>query len=243
MRSRNEKALKYLAVIISALVYIGAIVYGDVMFIGTVQVAFPSGFLGAVATAGAVVVGVSAIILPLAIHFWFSPGLQFVWGIVFWVLDILALSMNAILAHALATHLQDAWINQWANLSPATPMLVILGWGIAYLFDPSHKLRHAQLELEADQIDAYTQQLKQAALSGTVAQEIDAGARAAAAATVSHLVGKRIRVQSEPKSEPKPEVSGTKSHVPEFEEIAAMTTPTKKSNRGNGDGHPKDGSQ
>jgi len=150
---RNTKALKALAVTGAALTYTGAVLYGDIMFISVMHVAFPSGIMGALATAGAIMTAVSAITLPIALHYWFAPGTQFVWGVIFWFADIAALALNAMLAYAVATGASDPWIAQWQQLSPATPLLAVIGWGIAFLLDPSHKLRHAQAELEADLID------------------------------------------------------------------------------------------
>jgi hypothetical protein len=103
MKGRNTSALKTVAVWLAALTYAGAVMYGDIQFLQVMNKAFPNdGIMRALAMAGAVMTAVSALTLPIALHWWFAPGLQFLWGIGFWVLDILALVLNAILAYQIA---------------------------------------------------------------------------------------------------------------------------------------------
>ena len=180
--SRNMGAFKILALVGAALAYSGAVIYGDIMFLQTVHVAFPtSGIFGSLAIAGALVTALSALVLPVALHWWLAPGLQFVWGIIFWALDIAALALNSILAFQAASGgVLDPFIETWRAWSPATPMLAVVGWGLVFLLDPSHKERHARAELEADQIDAYAERLRAAAKSPEVSAVITEAARLAA---------------------------------------------------------------
>lgn len=151
MKNRNEKALKIVAIALAALTYAGAVMYGDIQFLQVMDKAFPNdGVLRALAVAGAVMTAASALTLPLALHWWFSPGLQFLWGIAFWILDILALGLNAILAYQIAVGKVDPMLATWQMISPATPLLAVVGWGLAFLLDRSHKERHAIAEMQAD---------------------------------------------------------------------------------------------
>lgn len=180
--SRNMLSLKTLALVGAILAYAGAVIYGDIMFLGVVQVAFPgSGIFQSLAIAGALVTALSALVLPIALHWWFAPGLQFVAGVIFWVVDIAALAMNSILAFQVASGgVIDPWIETWRAWSPATPMLAVLGWGLMFMLDESHKMRHAMAELEADQIDIYATRLRAAAKSQDVSDEITEAAKQAA---------------------------------------------------------------
>ncbi len=133
MKSRNERALKTIAIALAALTYAGAVVYGDVMFLQVMRKAFPeSGLLQTLAMAGAVMTAASALTLPLALHWWFAPGTQFIWGVVFWFADILALALNAMLAYQIAGGAVDSLISQWQVLSPATPLLAVIGWALPF---------------------------------------------------------------------------------------------------------------
>jgi len=234
--NRNTQALKTLAVFLAALTYCGAVIYGDIMFISVMHVAFPSGIMGGLATAGAIMTAVSAITLPLALHYWFAPGTQFVWGIIFWFADIAALSLNAMLAYAMATGGGDSSLMQWQQFSPATPMLAVIGWGLVFLLDPAHKLRHAQAELEADLIDIHATQLRQAAKGEDVAATITTGAKTAAADTASRLTGRGVIAQpAKPQARPQLAVHYN-AEVDDEPEIAAVPAgnghgPAPKGNR------------
>jgi hypothetical protein len=231
---RNTQALKTLAVTLAALTYCGAVLYGDIMFISVMHVAFPSGIMGALATAGAIMTAASAITLPLALHYWFAPGTQFVWGVIFWLVDIAALSLNAMLAYAVATGAGDSYLMQWQQLSPATPLLAVIGWGIAFLLDPSHKLRHAQAELEADLVDIHAAQLRQAAKGEDVSATITTGAKQAAADTAAKLTGRRVAATGQQHKPPQPATLNYNSEQDEEPEIAASSNghgPAPKGNR------------
>lgn len=193
MKSRNVTALKMVAIALAALTYAGAVVYGDIQFLQVMDKAFPSdGLMRALAMAGAVMTAVSALTLPIALHWWFAPGLQFLWGIAFWVLDIAALGLNAILAYQVAGgHVADG-LGVWQTLSPATPLLAVIGWGIAFLLDPSQKERHAVAEMQADQIDTYATQMRQAAKSEEVYQEILTAAKMHAREFAQSLHGQHV---------------------------------------------------
>jgi hypothetical protein len=168
--SRNTKGLLYIAAGAAALLYAAAVIYGDIMFIQVVGDAFPdTGLLASLSLVGALVTAGSALILPLALHFWFSPGLQFWWGLIYWLADIAALAMNSMLAYKLATGQPlDGPFASWRDFSPATPLLAVLGWGLVFMFDQSHTKRHAMAEMEADQVDEFNKQLRIAAKSDEV---------------------------------------------------------------------------
>ncbi len=231
MNSRNEQALKRIAIALAALTYAGAVVYGDIQFLSIMNKAFPiDGVLRALAMAGAVMTAASALTLPLALHWWFAPGLQFLWGIVFWVLDILALGLNAILAYQIAEGHVDPLLATWQTFSPATPLLAVIGWGLAFLLDPSQKARHARAEMEADQIDTYAEQMRQAAKSDEVYQEILTAAKLHAREFAQSLHGQRDNGTSKARS------NGNLQNTRPFE--SAVETKLRGKPKGNGTSDP-----
>ncbi len=164
MKGRNADGLKKMVVFGFALAYVGAVAYGDIMFLQVVSRAFPgNGILQALSYFGAIVTGVSACLLPLALYAWFTPGAQLIWGFIYWLLDIAVLILNSILAYELATTTVDDTMRVWQTMAPATPMLAVIGIGIAFMLDTSHQVRHAHAEMEADQLDILTDQMKLAA--------------------------------------------------------------------------------
>lgn len=203
--NRNTQALKALAITLACLIYAGAVIYGDVMFISMMDNLFPdSPILYALSISGAVMTAASAIALPIALHWWFSPGLQFVWGIIFWLVDIIALALNSILAFAIAnTAAVDTILATWSLISPATPLLAVIGWGVAFLLDPSHRRAHAEKELEQDLEDEYARQRMAAAKSDEVRNVILQGALEHAHQYARNVAGARV-----PGEPPKPSKNG-----------------------------------
>jgi hypothetical protein len=240
MKNRNEKALKIVAIALAAMTYAGAVMYGDIQFLQVMDKAFPNdGVVRALAIAGAVMTAVSALTLPLALHWWFSPGLQFLWGITFWVLDILALGLNAILAYQIAVRKVDSMLVTWQMISPATPLLAVVGWGLAFLLDPSHKERHAIAEMQADQIDTYAEQMRQAAKSEEVYAEILVAAKLQAREFAHSLHGQRVaNVGTSNANNGTPESTSSKRGTTAKINATPELVPVKSNRNGHGDTAP-----
>lgn len=216
MKGRNLDGLKKLSIGMAAFVYVGVIIFFDVMFLTVVERMFPGDpFLRALSYVGAVAVGVSAVTIPLAFHFWVHPGLQFWVCVVFWVSDAALLALNTMLAFQIATHgidhLTDFW-SMYIQFVPAAPVVALLGWGALFLLDPSMQERHSATEMRADLIDAVTEHRRQAVKSNEVYQIVLAGAMQDAQDVARSLFGNRSEVRPgiPPKtSEPEPEPSFT----------------------------------
>ena len=194
MDSRNMKAVKGFIILGAMLTYAGAVVYGDVMFLRVMSETFMDGWLGMVAMAGAVMVGVSALLLPAAKQFWFSPGSQTIWGYLFWGIDILALGANAILAYQIASGVPlDGIMSGWAKFSPATPLLVVVGWGMAFVLDSSSAMRAAVAESKANMIDEYKKEVGKASKSNETFAILQGGARDTAIDFAEQLASTRIK--------------------------------------------------
>lgn len=213
--NRNKQGMKTLSLALAAATYAGAVLYGDIMFLQVMSDVFPSGILGALAMGGALMTAVSALTLPLALHFWLAPGLQFIAGVIFWAFDVAILALNSILAYAVAAGGPiDPNLALWADFAPASPLVAVIGWGLIFLLDPSHKLRHAQAELESDLIDIHAEQLRQAARSEDVYKMLTAGAVNNAAEMVGALTHLRpgtietVARDPDPANETRPAANG-----------------------------------
>ena len=192
---KYRQATKAAVIVVSMAVYAGAIIYADLMFLQIMRTTFATGVLGALAMAGAVMVGVSAIILPLALHFWFKPGAQKMWGFGFYFVDILILALNSILAYQLA---QDGGLDSffavWALLSPASPVIAIVGWGVAFILDPSNAFHEAIEETKDGARQVYLDEFEAAAKSDESLQTVRAGAKLFASDVVKDIVGTHAEI-------------------------------------------------
>lgn len=239
MNNRNANALRQLSEIGAWLIYAFAVIYGDVMFLSVVSTAFPKGtLLEALAYGGAIVTAASALILPLALHYWFAPGLQFLFGVLYWFVDAAVLMLNSILAYQVATGHVDSTMQVWQIMAPASPLIAVIGWGLVLLLDPKHRLRHAIAELEADQVDIYASRLREHARSQqTDATLADGAARSAAAYANLLAQGPAVQAVEPPAHVPTyvPTVPTAPVHVPTPDPVHV---PTSTRRNGNGANHP-----
>ena len=165
--NKEKKWPMQVAIGASVIVYIAVIVYAEVMFLGIIHVAFPEGLLRYFATAGAISTGVASIVLLLSIHYWLSPGFQFVTGVVYWGVAVTVMILNTMLAFQLANGQVDM-MRWWLLFSPATPILNIIFIGVLFLQDSSHKMRHLQKEFANEIGDYYKAELIEAHKSDEV---------------------------------------------------------------------------
>lgn len=152
--SKNAQAVRALAKTGSVLILVLGVMYCEIMYLSIVQAAFPNGFLRVFAAAGAVVGGLSVLLLLLSKSFWFTEGLQLVWSYIFTGLEVLALVANVLLAFEINSGHVDEWLMVWKDFSPATPVIAIIGWTIVWALDASAKRRHAATNMEDDQHEA-----------------------------------------------------------------------------------------
>ncbi len=188
--NRTQKGIKVVVIAIAAIIYAVAVIYGDIMFLQIINRVFPSGFLGTLAMLGAFVAGGTALLLPIALHWWHAQGTQQVVGYLFYSVDFAMLALNSMLAYkVLGNQSLDQFFGAWLQVTPATPLICAVGWGLVFSLDVSHKARHAQENLHADLHETYAQRLTNAANSPQVQAIIDSAAQEHARQTVQRILG------------------------------------------------------
>lgn len=94
MKDSRHRALRLLAIALSLLVYLAGLAYAGVrsytLFAATIDPA-----LLPLAVLGIVALEISAVALPLAIHFWAQPGAQRMAALGFYFADLLLIASNA----------------------------------------------------------------------------------------------------------------------------------------------------
>lgn len=132
----------------TTVIYVGGVLFAEVMFISYVSHAFESGFVALFAGLGAVLVGISSIVFLFAKDHWFADGLHEKLGYTFWAVDLIILALNTLVAFtaAGAVNANDLpilgeVIKYWKVLSPATPLMVIGMWAILRAVSPDTALQ------------------------------------------------------------------------------------------------------
>ena len=196
-QTKSQRDLAGLAKGMAWASYIGAVLFSDVMFVVMMWDYFPSATLGIVGIAlsafaifGSVALSISAIGLPLAMHHWTSPGKQFWAAIMFWVVDVLALVANIVVAVGIKNpNGTFEWIRSAADFTPAMPVLAVIGWGIIFLLDDEQMMRQALREASSEMTLFIAQGLREAVKSPEMQSRYQSKAAAIVDETAASMFG------------------------------------------------------
>ena len=139
MESRTITGLKALAIVGSVLVYILIVVYAEYHFFNLISGFVPGGMqvVGMIAVGAS---GITALLLPVALHFWFRSGIQAIAGYIFYGIHFLMMFANLILDSSLqGTAIADTpdWIETVyaPYILPGYIAFYALAWSILWFTD------------------------------------------------------------------------------------------------------------
>lgn len=143
--SAMGKAAKGLGNIIAIIIVLAVAILGDVMYIVEMQKVFPSGFLLAFCYLGAFTSFLAIGYLLLGKSVTFRPGGQMLAAWVVFGMELSIIGLNIILAF---NPDRSGFLGVWAYISPATPVLHMLGVALIYFMDPDQKSKHEAMEMQ-----------------------------------------------------------------------------------------------
>lgn len=154
MNEKNREAIKTFAVIGSILVYLAFVIYSEYHFYNLVQTFLPEGPAQLVGYLAVAVTGLTAIFLPLALHFWVRSGNQKVLAWVFYGAHFLFVAANMVL---------DSAGNAEANLGrffeiygtyilPGVTAIYAVGWIAIWAFDPASQRMEDELDVHETEV-------------------------------------------------------------------------------------------
>jgi hypothetical protein len=193
MGEAKRRAFKGLAVFAGIMVYAGMLVYAGVhnysLFVRGLRED-----LVIFALLGLFTLELSAVGLPLAIHFWTAPGVHRIAALVFYFADLALLAGNAILDfHLNAGEALTQPMRLYLDfIAPATPLIVGLMWSVLFILDPANRLRDMEMELAAAARSALATRIAEAAKAADVNAIVEEAARAMALDLVARAVGRPI---------------------------------------------------
>jgi hypothetical protein len=128
---------------------IAALIYSEIMFLSIISIAFPSGLIGGLAVVGALVTGGSFIALYFGKTHWFVDKTpQFYAAVAFTAVEILVMASNDVVAYMLVRHEPLGYLAVWENITPASPLIAIVGWIIITYLDPGNKIKQMRMKAE-----------------------------------------------------------------------------------------------
>ncbi len=191
MQSGSRRALKGLAFVLSVIVYLAGLAYAGVrsysLFAATID---PN--LLPLAVLGIIALEVSALALPLAIHYWAAPGAQRIAAYGFYFLDLALIIANAILdaAHHDGAIL-PAFMQAYGVFAvPGLPVLCMAGWALLWILDPASREADMVATVRAATHEAMLDQIRKATEAVDITEQVEAAANEAARALVSETLGR-----------------------------------------------------
>lgn len=194
MSEGRNRALKTLAIGAGILVYLGMVVYSGVhnwrlMMAGVGQE------MQIWAAMGVIGLELSAVFLPIALHWWTHAPLQRFAAFAFYALDLALIFLNVVLDYAVVAGSSDipGWLQTYLFfVVPATPVIAGLGWSILFLLDPSQRERAMIETLRASTREALGVRIAQQAKSADIAETVDLAAANMARDIVAATLGTAV---------------------------------------------------
>lgn len=190
MASNSRDSMKSLAVVFAVILYAAVIVYTGIHNYNLFRATLPEDQQMFALISLACLEG-AAVFLPLAIHFWLSPGVQRNIGYLFYVVNFAIVIANAVLDSTLNKHGEmPQWLNLYGSLiAPATPVLIGVCIALLFLTDPSKQAHDVKVTARAAAIKAHSIRLRDHLQGEDVEAIVDESASRDAKQLTGHLLG------------------------------------------------------
>jgi hypothetical protein len=203
MSERSRKSFKIVSFVLSVLVYIAGLGYAAVrtysLFASTIN---PD--LIPVAVLGIIALEISAIALPIAIHYWTEVGIQRIVAVTFYIVDLLMISLNSVIDAARHSgSVVPEFLTAYATyMLPALPILCICGWALVWATDSASREADAIAEVKGATFDAMMQQMREATDDLDIREQVKITAAESARFLVGEVLGQQPKRLSSPMSIP-----------------------------------------
>ena len=229
MQNHGRGALRGFAVALSLIVYAAALVYAGVRSYDLFARTLPADMLG-LAMLGIVALEVTALALPLAIHFWTAPGQQRMIAYGFYGLDLALIIANSILDAAYNAGTILPGFMQWYGVFavPGLPVFCMIGWALIWTTDPTTREHDMREAVKAATREALFSRI----IEETAAADITAEVQASAQAQVREIVGDTLARPARQLPAPKPKTESAPAEVAASAapKVAEVTVPAHSKN-------------
>jgi len=185
----KQKTIKGFVILLGIIVYTGAVIYAEVHNINLMTKGVPEELLFW-AMLGIISLGITALTLPLWIHYWTHETTHRAVAFVFYAVDMSIMFFNTFIDYSVNTSaaMPAFWEMYFTYVLPNTPIIVGLGWSILFLMDPSHREMHQVEEFKAATRRTLFNRITEAAKSS----DIDAIVTATAQNLANDIVGSTL---------------------------------------------------
>jgi hypothetical protein len=191
LKEAPRRALRGLAVCLSVVVYLAGLIYAGVRSYSLFSRTVDPGLLP-LAVLGIVALEVSALALPLAIHYWTAPGAQRLAALGFYALDLFLIVSNAVLdaAHHSGGVLPGFLQAYGVYAVPALPVVCMVGWALLWALDQASRERDMVESVRSATFDALMAQIVKETEAVDVGSQVQSAAIERARAIVAETLGR-----------------------------------------------------
>mgnify|MGYP001568634858 CR=1 FL=1 len=190
MKDNNRQFYMGAAIVFSVLVYLAGLGYAGVrtytLFRDTVEAEFRL-----LALLGIIALEISALALPVAIHFWTAPGSQRSVALIFYGADLVLIAGNAILDAARHSGtLLPEFMSAYGTFGvPALPIFCMVGWALIWMLDPTSQERDMIASVRAGARKALLSSILKAAGAADVSEQVQDAAHELVGIVVGETLG------------------------------------------------------
>lgn len=194
MQEGRNKAIKALVIMASIVIYVAALAYTGVHNWHLLTIGINPDYIPWAAV-GVLALELTALCLPIALHYWTFSPLQRIATFAFYALDMLLIVTNVALDFAVYGTGQaiPSWMTSYQlYMLPVGPVFCGIGWSALWLLDPSQKERALVETLRASTKEVLSARIATAAQQVDITQAVDQAADTMARNVVSQVLGLSI---------------------------------------------------
>ena len=190
MQSAKAAATKTLITLAGVLVYVAGVIYAEIHGYSLLSRGVDPDML-IWATMGIIAVGITALALPMGLHYSFHDTMQRIAAFAFYALDLGIMILNAVLDFQTRTGaVPPGWLLGYLEfVVPATPILAALGGSGLALLDPGQKEMAMLENLKASTRQALALRVAEAAKNANINDQVDQAARLVAYEVITGTLG------------------------------------------------------
>lgn len=191
MREQRRRTFMRISLAISLFVYVACLAYAGVRSYSLFSITIDQSLI-LLALLGIIALEFTALGLPIAIHFWTSPGIQRIVAYIFYALDLAMIGMNAVVdaARHSGALLPEYFVAYGTFAVPALPVFCMIGWALIWVFDPASREADMIASVQSSTFESMLNSIREATDMVDITSAVKTTAEEAARALVGETLGR-----------------------------------------------------
>lgn len=180
LQEGKSRAIKAIVIFLGMVIYCGGVLYSAVHNWNLLVGGVPDSMV-LWAAIGVVALELTALTLPLALHYWTFDAMHRIAAFAFYFADLALIIANVVIDYSMNTGAaadMPFWLSMYKFYGvPGVPVFCIVGWSVLFLLDPSSRQKAMVENLRASTQTALAARIAEAAKHADVSGAVDAAAR------------------------------------------------------------------